>query len=104
MNVSLRPLEDSDLDAIYEQMKDPASVRMAAFTVDDPADRHAFAARMSRQRNDPSVVQRVIDADGTIAGTIASFGIDDRTEVTYWVDRAFWGKGIASAACGPFSA
>jgi RimJ/RimL family protein N-acetyltransferase len=102
VNVSLRPLEDSDLDAIFEQMKDPESVRMAAFTVDDPADRHAFVVHMSRLRDDPSVVQRVIDADGTIAGTIASFSIDDRTEVTYWVDRALWGRGIASAALRTF--
>jgi GNAT acetyltransferase-like protein len=98
MQVSLRPLVDADLDAIYEQMKDPESVRMAAFTPDDPEDRHAFLVHMSRVRDDPSNVQRVIEADGTIAGTIASFRIDDRTEVTYWIDRALWGRGIASAA------
>ncbi|HET7046139.1 MAG TPA: GNAT family N-acetyltransferase [Gaiellaceae bacterium] len=98
MNVSLRPLEDSDLDAVFEQMKDPESVRMAAFTARDPADRDAFLAHMSRIRDDPSTLQRVIDADGAVAGTIGSFTIDDRAEVTYWVDRAYWGRGIASAA------
>jgi RimJ/RimL family protein N-acetyltransferase len=98
MHVSLRPLVDADLDAIYEQMKDPESVRMAAFTPDDPSDRQAFLVHRSRVRDDPSVVERVIEADGTIAGTIASFRIDDRTEVTYWIDRALWGRGIASAA------
>lgn len=98
MNVSLRPLEDSDLDAVFEQMKDPESVRMAAFTARDPADRDAFLAHMSRIRDDPSTLQRVIDADGAVAGTIGSFTIDDRAEVTYWVERAYWGRGIASAA------
>ena len=83
MNVSLRPLVAADLDAIYEQMKDPEAVRMAAFTAEDPADRHAFLVHMSRIRDDPSCVQRVIEADGTIAGTIGSFIIDGRTEVTY---------------------
>jgi RimJ/RimL family protein N-acetyltransferase len=104
MNLSLRPLEDADLDVIYEQMKDPESVRMAAFTSADPADRRAFLAHMSRQRDDPSIVHRVIDVDGTVAGTIASFKIDDRTEVTYWVDRRQWGRGIASAALQTFLA
>ena len=75
MQVSLRPLVDADLDAIYEQMKDPESVRMAAFTPDDPADRDAFLVHRSRVRDDLSVVERVIEADGTIAGTIASFRI-----------------------------
>ncbi|HEX6580681.1 MAG TPA: GNAT family protein [Actinomycetota bacterium] len=40
--------------------------------------------------------------DRSIAGTIASFMIDDRTEVTYWIDRALWGRGIASAALQSF--
>ena len=98
MNVSLRPLEDGDLDAIYEQGTDPESIRMAAFTPPNWTDRAAFLARMSRLRADPSVSNRVIDVDGAIAGTIASFRIDDQLEVTYWVDRAQWGKGIATAA------
>jgi RimJ/RimL family protein N-acetyltransferase len=98
MNVSLRPLEDGDLDAIYQQVTDPESVRMAAFTAKDQTDRRAFLNRMSRLRTDTSVSHRVIDVDGAVAGTIGSFRIDDQLEVTYWVDRAQWGKGIASAA------
>jgi RimJ/RimL family protein N-acetyltransferase len=98
MNVSLRPLEDRDLDTIYQQVTDPESVRMAAFTAEDQTDRRAFLNRMSRLRTDTSVSYRVIDVDGAIAGAIGSFRIDDQLEVTYWVDRAQWGKGIASAA------
>jgi RimJ/RimL family protein N-acetyltransferase len=98
MNVSLRPLEDRDLDTIYQQMTDPESIRMAAFTAEDQTDHAAFLNRMTRLRADASVSFRVIDVDGAIAGTIGSFRIDDQPEVTYWVDRAQWGKGIASAA------
>jgi RimJ/RimL family protein N-acetyltransferase len=98
MNVSLRPLEDRDLDAIYQHVTDPESIRMAAFTAEDQTDRKAFLDRMSRVRADTSASNRVIDVDGTIAGTIASFRMDDRLEVTYWVDRTQWGKGIATAA------
>ena len=98
MNVSLRPLEDRDLDAIYQQMTDPASVRMAAFTAEDQTDRRAFLNRLSRLRADTSVSFRVIDVDGAVAGTIGFFRIDDQPEVTYWVDRTLWGKGVASAA------
>jgi hypothetical protein len=50
MNVSLRPLEDGDLDTIYQQVTDPESVRMAAFTAEDQTDRRAFLSRMSRVR------------------------------------------------------
>lgn len=41
---------------------------MAAFTPEDPADRHAFLDHMSRVREDPSAVQRVNEAEGTISG------------------------------------
>lgn len=98
MNVSLRPLEDRDLDALFQQATDPESIRMAAFTPDHQTDRRAFLDRMSRLRADPSVSHQVIDVDGAAAGTIGSFRIDGELEVTYWLDRAQWGKGIASAA------
>src|SRR4029450_10215842 len=98
MNVSLRPLEDRDLDAIFQQVTDPESIRMAAFTAENQTDRRAFLDRMSRVRANPTASNRVIDVDGAVAGTIASLRIDDQLEVTYWVDRAQWGKGIASAA------
>jgi hypothetical protein len=42
MNVSLRPLEGRDLDTIYQQVTDPESIRMAAFTAEDQTDRRAF--------------------------------------------------------------
>ena len=53
---------------------------------------------MSRLRADTSVSHRVIEVDGEVAGTIGSFRIDDQPEVTYWIDRTQWGRGIATAA------
>ena len=48
--VSLRPVEDADLDALFDQMRDPESVWMAAFTARDPDDRAAFDAHMASTR------------------------------------------------------
>ena len=97
----LRPLVDADLDAIHEQMKCPESVRMAAFTA-RTRPTVGLPRPHARVRDDPSCVQRVIEADGTIAGTVGSFIIDNQTEVTYWIDRALSGRGIASAALQSF--
>jgi hypothetical protein len=44
--IAIRPVEDADLDALFDQMRDPESVLMAAFTPEDPDDRSAFDARM----------------------------------------------------------
>lgn len=96
--VALRPVEDSDLDALFEQQRDPESVRMAAFTAKDPDDRIAFDAHMAKIRTSPDCNTRAVTVDGRLVGSIASFVIDGDTEVTYWIDRAFWGQGIAGRA------
>jgi RimJ/RimL family protein N-acetyltransferase len=96
--VALRPVEDADLDALFDQMRDPRSVWMAAFTAEDPNDRAAFDAHMARVRASLGIPVQAVTRDSQLVGSIASFVIDGRTEVTYWIDRAAWGCGIASRA------
>ena len=96
--VALRPVQDGDLDAFFEQTRDPESVRMAAFTPQDPDDRNAFDAHMTRVRSSPGIIMRAVTCDGRLAGSIASFPGGDQVEVTYWIDRPAWGKGIATQA------
>ena len=102
--VALRPLEDSDLDPLFGLMRDPESVRMAAFTAADPDDRAAFDAHRARIAANPDVTDRAITVDGTFVGTIACFVTDGETELTYWIDRARWGRGVAGRALGLFLA
>jgi RimJ/RimL family protein N-acetyltransferase len=101
-DVQLRPVEDSDLDALFEQMRDPESVRMAAFTARDSNDRAAFDAHMAKIRASPECTQRAVTADGRFVGTIGSYITDGHIEVTYWIDRAYWGRGIAGRALALF--
>jgi len=98
VEVALRPIVDSDLDALFDQMRDPESVRLAAFTADDPDDRAAFDVHMAKVRTSPEVTTRAVTADGRLVGSIACFVVDGDTEITYWIDRSFWGQGIASRA------
>jgi RimJ/RimL family protein N-acetyltransferase len=95
---ALRPVDVGDLDSIFEQMRDPASVHMAAFTAEDPSDRSAFDAHMAKIMSAPENRLRVIVRDGRLVGTIASYVLDGATEVTYWIDRTCWGQGIATLA------
>jgi RimJ/RimL family protein N-acetyltransferase len=96
--VALRAMDDADLDAIFEQSRDPVAVQMAAFTRYDPSDRAAFDAHMARLRASPTVIHRVVTADGVLAGTVGAFEMDGETHVTYWIDRSLWGQGIAGQA------
>lgn len=94
----LRDLEDDDLDAVFEMMRDPDAVTMAAFTAENPDDRVAFDAWLARNRSDPTVSMHVVTEDGGFAGTAATFSVDDDREVTYWIARHAWGRGVATAA------
>jgi RimJ/RimL family protein N-acetyltransferase len=98
VDVALRELEDADLDVLFEQMRDPESVRMAAFTSRDPNDRDAFDAHMAKVRSAPGIINRAITRGGRVVGSIASFVIEGDTEITYWIERSLWGQGIASEA------
>jgi RimJ/RimL family protein N-acetyltransferase len=98
MKVALREIHDSDLPVFYRQMNDPEALRMAAFTPPDPADRDAFEAHWKRIRASADVVARTVLADGDVVGNAAVYGEPGEREVTYWVDRAYWGQGIATAA------
>ncbi|WP_221354954.1 GNAT family N-acetyltransferase [Streptomyces beigongshangae] len=97
MEVVLRPVHDSDLPVFFRQTNDPESARMAAFTVEDPADRDAFEAHWKRIRAS-SAVNRTVLVDGDVVGSAAVYGPPGEREVTYWIDRAYWGRGVATAA------
>jgi RimJ/RimL family protein N-acetyltransferase len=97
-SIALREVVDEDMDALFRQMSDPESVRMAAFTAQDPSDRAAFDAHMGKVRANPENLLRAVTRDGEFVGTVGSFILEGDTEVTYWVDRAAWGQGIATKA------
>ena len=100
----MREVRDEDLPLLFEQWADPVAVHMAAFTAPDHMDRDAFERRWSRLRADETVLARVIVVDDDVAGTIGSWGEPGEREVTYWIGRSYWGKGIATDALTAFLA
>ena len=104
MRCTLREVRDEDLPVLFEQWADPEAAHMAAFTAPDHMDWDAFERRWARLRADPTVINRAIVADGEVAGSIGSWGGPDERELTYWIGRSYWGKGIATAALKAFLA
>lgn len=100
----LRPVVADDLPIFFEQQADPDANYMAAFTVKDPGDRAAFMARWQRILADTTVIIRTVVTDGAVAGSVLSYEEESRPEVSYWLGRAFWGRGIATRALTAFLA
>lgn len=95
MHIALREVHDSDLPVFFRQMNDPEALRMAAFTPKDPADWDAFTAHWTKIRASRDVVRTIL-GDGDVVGSTAVYGEPGEREVTYWVDRAYWGQGVAT--------
>jgi RimJ/RimL family protein N-acetyltransferase len=102
--VELREVTEADLPIFFEQQLDPEAIRMAAFTSKNPADRAAFMAHWRRIMGDTAVLIRTIVTDGAVAGYVLSYEEAGRPEVSYWIGRAYWGRGIATRALATFLA
>lgn len=98
VDVHLRELVDADLDEIFEHEQDETAQQMAAFIGDDPSNREKFDAHWARIRGLDTVMIRTILLGEQVAGHIASFDRGDEREVTYWIDRHHWGRGVATDA------
>ncbi len=93
--IRLRPIETADLDWLFEQQLDPESCRMA---VVNPRSAEVFYPLFARVLTDENVTARAILADEQPVGSVSCFVRDDRRYVGYWLDRRYWGRGIATQA------
>ena len=102
INITLAEVKKDDLNAFFQFQLDKEASYLAAFTAKDTNDETAYVERYTRYLTDPSIHMRTIMADGEIAGSISKYVIEEEAEITYWMDRKFWGKGIATAALSAF--
>jgi phosphoribosylglycinamide formyltransferase-1 len=100
--VVLRDVVEDDLSFFFDFQLDPDASYMAAFTHKDPTDREAFTAHWNKILADPTTINKTIVCDGQVVGSVASFEESAKLEVTYWIGKAYWGKGIATRALTAF--
>ena len=103
-DLSLRVVVEDDLPLFFEFQLDPDANHMAAFTARDPTDREAFTAHWNKILAEPTNIIRTIVCDGQVVGSVSSYEQSGKPEVTYWIGRAHWGKGIATRALRTFLA
>jgi len=101
---SLRPTKIADLAVLFQFQLDKEANYLAAFTSKDPLDKEAYLEKFTKHLNDPTINMQTILLGETIVGSIAKFETRGDTEITYWIDKNYWRKGIASAALKSFLA
>ncbi len=93
----------SDLPIFFDQQLDAEANWMAAFTRKDPADRDAFMTHCTKILEDKATTNQTILFNGSVAGSVSSYvDEDEHLEVTYWIGKLYWGKGIATRALSAF--
>jgi RimJ/RimL family protein N-acetyltransferase len=100
--IVLREIEDRDLSVLFEHSRDRDAIRMAAFTSPEADGRTTVERRWARLRGDSSTTNKVVEIDGRVVGHIASFELEGQREITYWIGREDWGRGIATRALQEF--
>jgi RimJ/RimL family protein N-acetyltransferase len=97
--VRIRPVEQADLPIFFAHQADPEAARMAVYP---SKDRASFDAHWARILQDETCVTRTVEAGGVVVGNIGSWEQDGERDVGYWIDRAAWGRGIATSALRAF--
>ena len=98
MTATVRDMVADDLPALFEIQRDQEGQRMAAFTAPADDDREAYLAKRRRHLANDAIVSKTIVVADEIVGSVACFEVEGEKEVTYWIRRDHWGRGIASAA------
>jgi RimJ/RimL family protein N-acetyltransferase len=100
--LQLRDLKLEDLEIFFQQQLDPEANYMAAFTSKDPSDHAAFTDHWNKILADKTILIKTILSGGQVAGSVSSYSWSGDPEVTYWLGKEFWGRGIATWALGEF--
>lgn len=99
-DMMLRDVTPDDLPIFFEHQRDPDANRMADF----PA--REWDAFMTHWRTnvlgDASGRKQTIVVDGQVAGNVVSWDQAGKRLVGYWIGRAYWGQGVATAALTEF--
>ncbi|MCA9275812.1 MAG: GNAT family N-acetyltransferase [Phycisphaerales bacterium] len=93
--VTLRPANASDIEIFYTHQLDSVSTDLAKVYA---RSREAFDAHWDAILSNPNTIARTILYGDEVVGLINTFPVKDERHIGYWIDRAHWGRGIASCA------
>lgn len=91
-----------DLESLFVFQTDEVSIQMAAFTPENPNDKDAYMTKWSKIVQNPDIFMESIFVEGKIVGSVIHFDMMGETNVSYWIERSQWGKGIATEALQQF--
>ena len=98
MEISIRKSIATDLEFFFNNQTDEQANHMAAFTPKDPNDKQAYLTKWNRLMKNDTVHMQTIIYKNTVIGCVIKFVIEGDAEITYAIDKEYWGKGFTTIA------
>jgi ribosomal-protein-alanine N-acetyltransferase len=98
MPITLTKTTPDDLHHLYQIQLDDDANHMAAFTSESGKEFSLYFEKYAKHLDDPNISMWTIRLKQRIVGSVAKFVIAEDAGITYWIDKEFWGQGIATEA------
>lgn len=94
--IELTQTTREDLESLFVFQSNAEGIWMAAFTAQNPTDKDFYMNKWSQIIANPDISMQTIRLNNQIVGSVIHFDMMGKTHVSYWIDRPYWGKGIAT--------
>ena len=102
MKIVLRQSINSDIPIFFENQADEGALFMSAFTSKDPLNKEAYIKKWERLIEIESINMQTILWDNEIVGCVVKFVMEGDSDITYAINKKFWGQGMATEAVNQF--
>ena len=100
--IELTKTTQEDLETLFIFQTNIEGIWMAAFTAEDPMDKYAYINKFTKIVENLDIKMETIRYNNKIIGSVALFDFMGETNVTYWIDHEYWGKGLATEGLKAF--
>lgn len=100
--IELTKTTHEDLETLFEFQTNKDGIWMAAFMPEDPMDKEFYMNKWTIIVANPEINMQTIRLQNKIIGSVAHFEINGETNISYWLDQPYWGKGLTTLALKMF--
>lgn len=94
----LKPTSVKDLNQLFINQTDEVYNKMAAFTSENPNDKKAYINKWTKIVNNPEINIQSIFVNQEFVGSVLCFEMMGEINVSYGIERKYWGQGYGKAA------
>lgn len=90
------------METLFVFQLDKDANYLAAFTSQDPTNKIEYIEKWTRLLTNSTVNMRTVIVNNEIVGSVVKYEMEGKAEITYWIDKQFWGMGFTTRALEKF--